>query len=277
MEYPSRFEEQTGIPPIEPPPSALGHSADTHRWARGVLLRAWSRVFPDRQPTLEEIQALQSLAAHDGQYGRGWPDKPSPITGYMTSMSQCNNWGAIQCKCRAQDGECCDGCGYWYDSTPTPQGQRYFEQCFRCYPTPEDGAADLIRFLATGYKSVMDALPSGNLDEIAWQMRLGNYFHGFTTDKREAARQYAEAMRKQAAAIAEALDEPQVADRKGEAPGGISYTAMGAGLAVGLGAALLLGGPAVLAPLASLAGSVVDGARAVGDRARRLLPRAERG
>ena len=249
--------------------SVLGHTAEVHRWARGHLERSFSRVM-GRKGTLEEIQSLQSLAAHDGQYGRGWPDKPSPITGYQTSMSQCNNWGAIQCKCKPVDGQCCEGCGYWYDSTPTAQGQRYFEQCFRCYPTPEDGAADLVQFLKNGYPAVMAALPSGNLDEIAWQMRLGNYFHGFTTDKRDAARQYAEAMRKQAVAIAAAMGEEQVADRKGEGLGAFSPASLTPGRAALLGLAagavgvLVLTPGALLVPLVAL-GAVVDkGARRIG-------------
>lgn len=266
MIAPSRFAEITGAPPEEPPPSALGHSADTHRWARGVLERAWQIVFPGDDPTLEELQSIQALAAHDGQYGRGWPNKISPVSGLPTSMQNCNNWGAIQCKCKAVDGQCCDGCGYWYDSTPTPQGQRYFEQCFRCYATPEEGAADVIRFLAQGYPAVMEALPSGNLDEIAWQMRLGNYFHGFTTDKREAARQYAEAMRKQAEAIAAALDEPQAADRKGEGPLGLSWGAIGVGAAVGAVILSFVAPGALLAPLALIG----DGARAVAEGARKI-------
>lgn len=269
MQAPTRFQEITGSPPVEPPRPALGHSAETHRWARAVLERAWQKVFPGDDPTLEELQSIQALAAHDGQYGRGWPNKPNPLTGYPTSMAACNNWGAIQCKCKPTDGVCCEGCGYWYDSTPTPQGQRYFEQCFRCYATPEDGAADVIKFLAQGYPRVMEALPSGNLDEIAWQMRLGNYFHGFTTDKREAARQYAEAMRKQAEAIAAAMGEEQVADRKGEgAVLGVDWKPLALGAAAGA-VGLAIFAPSVLLVPVDL---VASGVLAIGRAARRVLP-----
>jgi hypothetical protein len=270
MPAPSRFQELTNVPPEARAPSALGHSADTHRWARQVLIKAWDRIFPGDTPSLEELQAIQALAAHDGQYGRGWPDKISPVSGLPTSMSACNNWGAIQCTCKAVDGVCCDGCGYWYDSTPTPEGQRYFEQCFRCYATPEDGAADVIRFLAKGYAKVMEALPTGNLDEIAWQMRLGNYFHGFTTDKREAARQYAEAMRKQAVAIAAAMGEPLVADRKGEGVLGVAsqvpWVPIAAGFAVGALGLAFVAPSMVLAPLVLLG----DGVRSVTEGARKV-------
>lgn len=261
----SRFVEMLG-PRVELAPSAFGHSADTHRWARGVLLRAWERWFPGDEPSLEELQALQALAAHDGQYGRGWPNKPNPLTGYQTSMQFCNNWGAIQCTCKAVDGQCCEGCGYWYDSTPTAQGQRYFEQCFRCYPTAEEGALDLIRFLAKGYAKVMEALPSGDLDEIAWQMRLGNYFHGFTTDKREAAHQYALAMDKQATAIAEALGEPKVVYLGGQGPvAGLSWGTVGLVAAASAFGLALLAPQALLVPLAALG----DAARYAG---RKVLP-----
>ena len=116
---PSRFLEVVGVRLPDDlllqvaDAGVLGHSADTHRWARAALLEGWQQVFPGDDPSLEELQAIQSLAAHDGQYGRGWPDHESPITGYQTSMSQCNNWGAIQCKCKAVEGQCCEGCGYW--------------------------------------------------------------------------------------------------------------------------------------------------------------------
>jgi len=267
MVAPSRLQDLTGMV-LEPIPSALGHSADTHRWAREVLLRAWQRWYPGDKPSLEELQALQALAAHDGQYGRGWPNKPNPLTGYPTSMQFCNNWGAIQCKCKPQDGVCCDGCGYWYDSTPTPQGQRYFEQCFRCYATPEDGALDLIEFLAKGYRKVVEALPSGDLDEIAWQMRLGNYFHGFTTDKREAAHQYALAMDKQATAIAEALGEPKVVYLGGSGPvAGLSWPELGLIAAASAFGLAMLAPEALLIPLAAIG----DAARYAGTKARKVI------
>lgn len=255
---------------------ALGHSPEVHRWARAALLEGWPMARPGEEPTLEALQAIQSLAAHDGQYGRGWPDHASPITGYQTSMSSCNNWGAIQCtNCKPVDGQCCEGCGYWYDSRPTDAGQVQFEQCFKCYSTPAEGAADVLRFLSH-YPKVIAALPSGNLDEIAWQMRLGNYFQGFTTDKREAARQYAEAMRKQAVAIADAMGEPLAADRKGEgvSVGGLSlgagvpWRAVGLGLLAGAAGVAIVAGPgAILGPLAALGGVLEGGAT----RARRAV------
>lgn len=249
--------------------STLGIAPAVHQSARQAVLDAWATVYPDLPPMLEEIQFYQALGAHEGQYGRGWSDRVSPVSGLMTSMQSCNNWGAIQCtNCKPVGGQCCDGCGYWWDSRPTAAGQVQFEQCFKCYATPAEGAAGIMRFLQH-YKGVLEVIPTGNLDEIAWQMRLGGYYQGFTTDKREAARQYAGALDKRAAEIAAALGEDQVARRKGEGVLSIGGTAIDgtasddqvATIIVGGGllAAGILAWPVLAPALASLASNVAAG------------------
>lgn len=252
--------------------STLGLAASRHVEARAAVQLAWSMVYPNLEPTLEEIQFYQALGAHEGQYGRGWSDRVSPVSGLMTSMQSCNNWGAIQCtNCKPVDGQCCEGCGYWWDSRPTAAGQVQFEQCFKCYATPAEGAAGIMRFLQH-YARVLDVIPTGNLDEIAWQMRLGGYYQGFTTDKREAARSYAGALDKYAAEIAAALGEEQVARRKGEGVTGIGGSLLSGAaseeqqaaaiiVAGGLAAGAILAWPTIGPAVAALAGDVVRGLR----------------
>ena len=191
-------------------------SPEVEKTARQAVIDGWQKVYPGDAPTLEEIQAIQSIGALEGQYGLGWRDHASPVTGLITSMEGSHNWGSIQCTCKPVDGVCCDGCGYWYDSMPTADGQKYFEQCFHKYASPADGAAGIIKFLSN-YKGVMAVLSTGDLDEIAWQMRLGHYFLGFNTDPRKSAEAYAVGLDKRAAATADALGEERKAYRKGGA------------------------------------------------------------
>jgi hypothetical protein len=165
-------------------------------------------VFPGETPTKKQLQAVQSIAAFEGGYGRAWHDHVYEATGFMTNMEGSNNWGAVQCQnCKPEDGVCCDGCGYWYDSHPSANGPVYYEQCFRRYDTPAEGAAAILQ-LFTHMKGVLAVLPTGDIDKIAWAMRQAHYYEGFSTDPQEAADTYAATMYKCAQGTAEALGEP---------------------------------------------------------------------
>src|SRR5579871_1979859 len=63
--------------------------------ARADALAGWQLVFPGDKPSLQEIQAFQAIGRHEGQYGRGWKDHLSPVSGKMTNMAGSNNWGAV--------------------------------------------------------------------------------------------------------------------------------------------------------------------------------------
>ncbi len=199
---------------------------ETERQARDAVVGAWTARYGEA-PTLEEAQAVQAIGAHEGQYGRGWYDHASPVTGYWTNMAGSNNWGAVQCtNCKPVEGVCCDGCGYWYDSRPTANGQQYYEQCFKRYPSAQAGADGILAIL-DHMPLVMDVLGTGDLDEIALQMRRSRYYQGFSTDEATAVAAYAGALDKRAQATADALGEERAAWRKGGAeanPDGYSTT-----------------------------------------------------
>jgi hypothetical protein len=187
-----------------------GWSPAQEKAARDAVVGAWAKVFPGKTPTLAELQAVQAIGAHEGSYGLGWKAGTSPVSGKPWGMVGSNNWGATMCKARPTDGVCPNGCGLYTDSRPTKEGQKKFDACFERFATPADGAAGILRML-THMKGVLRALPSGDLEEIAWQMRLANYFEGFTTDKRAAAHTYALALEAKAKHTAEALGEERAA------------------------------------------------------------------
>lgn len=216
-----------GTSPLVIPGQAgrLGAAPEVEAAARKAVEDGWQLIWPGDTPTLQELQVVQAIGALESSYGRGWKDKPSPVTGLMTSMEGSHNWGGVHCKCKPVDGQCCDGCGYWFDSRPTESGQKYYEQCFAAYPDDAHGAAGILAIL-THMQGVLNALPSGDIDEVAWQMRKANYFQGFKVDPREAAADYAKILDAKIRTMSEALGEPRAARRRGgitaEIPGGDS-------------------------------------------------------
>ncbi len=211
----------SGIHLLSSEAEALGLGAmgehDTESDARDAVVGAWTARYGS-PPTLEAAQAVQAIGAHEGQYGRGWKDKASPVTGYWTSMEGSFNWGGVQkTNCKPIEGVCqCEGAGYWYDSRPTADGQQYYEQCFVRYPSAQAGADGILAIL-DHMPLVTAVLDTGDLDEIALQMRRSRYYQGFSTDEATAVDSYAGALDKRAQATADALGEERAAWRKGGA------------------------------------------------------------
>jgi hypothetical protein len=159
-------------------------SAEQDRWARGVLRAAYvARGLPT--PTRAELQASQAVARFEGGYGLGWPSSVQPPP---------HNWGAIQC---GHTAPCGAGCFEHGDSHADGSSYR---GCFRRYPTPVDGAADLLREL---YRrpGVPEAMRAGDPAAIARAMRVSGYFEA-------PASRYADAIDRNAQAVASSLGEP---------------------------------------------------------------------
>jgi len=67
-------------------PNPTPKNIDSHKWARPIVVEAFSRV-KKRAPTLPELQYAQAVCWLESNYGRGWK-------GAMASQK---NWGAVQC------------------------------------------------------------------------------------------------------------------------------------------------------------------------------------
>lgn len=181
-------------------------SLEKEQAARQAIEDAFASDFPDIETTPELVQFIHALASHEGGEGYGWKDHETS-QGHQTHMEGSNNWGAIQCKCKPEDGVCCEGCGLWEDSRPTANGQQKYEWCFQRYETPKDGAAAIIRIFVDHMPLVTAVWKTGDLDKIAWAMRESRYYEGFTTDHREAAIQYSGALMKNAQGVSSVLGE----------------------------------------------------------------------
>lgn len=190
--------------------------AERHKWARGVLERAAQAR--GLTPSRAELQGWAAVALVETQYGAGW--KP-PMVGS-------NNWGAVQAV-KGQPSR------QWQDQHP--DGTVY-QQAFREYATPEEGAADLIRHLTTLRPMTWAAMRSGDWWRTADAMRRETYFGGWCpkaaakyggaavrvmpkgdpstwSDATRACHEeafpvYGAKMRAYARQVAEALDEPVI-------------------------------------------------------------------
>lgn len=176
--------------PYQPPMDAID------QWARKVLLAVWPRVLPGEAPTATELQAVQAVGRFEGFYG--WADRPAVWKGTQ-------NWGACQC---GHGPPCGNDC---FETTDSHGDGTKYQGCFKRYPTPEDGAADLLRILTKKWPSVRAAMRTGDLDALATEMRRKGYFEA-------KAELYASKLFEHAQKIAQRLGEPLVVRRAGMSP-----------------------------------------------------------
>jgi len=158
--------------------------------ARAVLLEAFA-ARGIVSPTLAELQGVGAIGRFEGRYGSGF----GPGV---------NNWGAIQCQQRPP----CDPAKCIEHIDTHADGSKY-GACFRRYPTPAAGAADLIREL---YRrpGVPEAMRAGDASAVAHAMRATGYFEAPESN-------YALGIEKNAESIAASLGEPAVMRRGGGA------------------------------------------------------------
>lgn len=177
---------------------ALAVTSDT--WAREIIIKAFPKVM-GRQPTEGEIQAVQAVARLETGYGNGWKE----------AGRGSNNWGAIQCgsSCKV-NGKCDLSKSFEHrDSTPQDDGTtKWYVTCFKKYPTPEDGAADLIATLfksdrkstkggqGTRGERLSAAVANGDLKGFSEAMYDTVYYEGFGKTKEERVANHMKAMNK---------------------------------------------------------------------------------
>jgi len=141
------------------------------RNAADVMREGW-RIALGRAPNEGELLYSLLVARLETSFGRGW-------TGPLAAS---NNWGAIQCGANAiaQGAKCIER-----DDTH-PNGTKY-KVGFRAYPSPAEGAADVVRHL-TKYRPGVAAVMSrnGSLSEFARAMREEKYYGGFCPEATKA-------------------------------------------------------------------------------------------
>lgn len=153
--------------------------------AREVVRAAFAKRGLD-SPRLSELQGVQAIGRFEGRYG---------------SWKAANNWGAVQCGRPPCPGDC-------FEHGDTDAEGVPYSACFRIYPSPVAGAADLVREL---YRraGVPEAMRAGNADLIAHHMRKTGYFEA-------PEKLYAKAIASNAKQIALNNNEPLQVVRAGD-------------------------------------------------------------
>lgn len=149
----------------------------SHADARALLREGWRRCYGS-ELLLPVAQCVQAVGWLETNYGMGWSEA-------IPGAADSNNWGAITAGAE------------WYgstfehrDSRPDSDGNNiWYTTRFRRYPTPQDGATDLVNIVyLTRLASVIDAAKRG--DTLGFSTALYNtgYYKGFgkTPDERVA-------------------------------------------------------------------------------------------
>lgn len=160
--------------------------------ARPIIASQWAAL---ALPPLNRAgqQIVQAIARLESGYGSGW--KPP--------MDSSRNWGAVQCR---KTGSDCSTeyqgaeCVLYSDTLDGTEATRY-SQCFRVYPSHEEGCKDFLRELVIKRPAVLPTLNTGNALHVAETMRRNKYFGA-------PANTYAQAIVNNAREVARRLGEP---------------------------------------------------------------------
>lgn len=139
--------------------------------AAAVMREAWNLVH-GRAPNEGELLYSLLVARHESSFGRGWKG----------AMADSNNWGAVQCgqAAIAQGAQCIS----WEDTHP--DGRKY-QVGFRKYPSPVEGAADVVRNVTKQRPLTWEVIKQkGALADFARAMRVERYYGGFCPNATKA-------------------------------------------------------------------------------------------
>lgn len=171
----------------------------THLQARAILVQAWGIVLAHRDRTPMATQCVQAMICLETGYG-AWPAGP---------MFNSNNYGAIQSTAKPlPDGSAPPGTAWATDTHPTSTGGAIrYRQLFRTYPTPLDGCADVLRWLAHRF-DVLDAADTGIALVFSRALHDEHYFEGAGATEDERIHNHATGIYRNATIIAKSCAEP---------------------------------------------------------------------
>lgn len=145
---------------------------------------------------LRVAQALQGVAWLESRYGSGW--RGAGVNSW--------NMGAIQ----AGHPPCNPDKSFLYtDTKPQPDGSSIpYKICFRKYPSPAEGFADLARVVYSKRRaSVLQAALEGDLYKVSKTMRETLYYEGFGPTQEARIANHHKALHLAVVRIARALGE----------------------------------------------------------------------
>lgn len=147
---------------------------------RATVVEAF-RLQHGREPRPVEALLIQAVAELETNCGRGWREVQDYGGGRKRECpgaSRSNNWGAIQARPGQPSFPCAD----------THQDGRIYAQAFRAYPSPVEGARDLVRHLGPSLRpDSWAAIQRGDLEGLSRAMYRERYY-GSSCPK--AIRQY---------------------------------------------------------------------------------------
>lgn len=163
----------------------MASHAEARKWATD----GFKSIF-GREPTLLEVQFVQAVAWLESQYGQGW--KGAGVGSW--------NMGAVQ----AGHAPCNPATSFEYtDTHPNPDGTSTpYTICFRKYPGPTEGMADVARIL---YKQ-MGITPT-SIRAVSTQMYEKHYYEGFGATKEARINNHIKALTAGLTKITTALGE----------------------------------------------------------------------
>lgn len=137
-------------------------SAAEHKWARGVVIQAFTAEV-GRAPSTFEAQCIQAVGLLETSYGKGW--KPPGQTSH--------NWGAVQLT-KAQEAAGVPGFAY---TDSTPDGKTY-HQAFRAYSDDVAGCRDLVRQMTKQRPATWAAMQANQGTDAVSQAMFFEHYYG---------------------------------------------------------------------------------------------------
>lgn len=190
-------------------------SADTHRWAAGIVNQAFHQVM-GRYPTPAERQIVMAVSDLESSYGKGWGK------GSSTGGKGSHNWGAVQTRDKSTPSF-----GHQDSSIEGKYNAR-----FKAYSSDVDGAADVVRILFKGTRPqrmpdpsqgnralgkevhgpgrgqlIEQAAQSGDTLDFSRAMWFTGYYEGTAPTYQERIKRHAEGIQNRINQIASALGE----------------------------------------------------------------------
>lgn len=162
----------------------------THTEAKEWAAKGFESIF-GREPTLLERQWVQVVALAESQYGAGW--KGEGVGSW--------NMGAVQ----AGKPPCNPATSFLYtDTHPNSDGTSTpYSICFRKYPGPVEGMADVARILFKQMK-----IEATTIRELSTQMYDKHYYEGFGSTREVRINNHVKYITSFMTKMTKALNEP---------------------------------------------------------------------
>lgn len=169
----------------------------SEKQARAAVLTALRQLLGE-EPSRSVAHFGQVVGRAESHYGAGWNG---------TEGEGSNNWGAVQA-----GPPPCDPARS-FETTDTHSNGEPYRRCFRKYPSPADGAYDMLRNVFTVPMAkkahVLEAAETGDPYTFSAALYDRGYYEGRGATREARIAWHVKATADDRAAISKALDEPE--------------------------------------------------------------------